>query len=412
MTQIRRDPHHALRSRRVEQDWLDMRRSPVEAVSVPDGVLALPASLARRTGTRYLPRTWNTQERDLTYDTYENRLLKHFLREQLVARLALIERRALNEEQRLQKVYACYHNAEDDRMLTRLRAAVEDCRQLRQRCLRWNSEPFLRTVQPSIQTARATQVLLKHPTYSRFYHLYLHFQQRLKITRDVETSVGKLALRRVSDLYEMWSVFTLTRLAVDELLAAGYRMISNSTFYEVEKDYFQFQVRKNTPSLVLARENTRVEFKYEPIYPNQVTVQECSAIVTTISEINPQTPDLAIESYRGGVPQDILLFDAKYRRERAANGTCYPKDEDIGKANNYLHRIQYLRYDAKRAESPYELTPIVRGVYLLFPGDFIHIEPGTDATIGAFPLKPGLSDQLLTRIRARLNLLLCQARML
>ena len=407
MAQIRRDPHHTLRTRSVQRDWQTAARFPAEAVPLPGASLVLPPSLVQKHGLRHLPLSWHMQERNLTFDTYENRLLKQFLQKQLVAKLTLIEKRAANEERRLKSVYARYHNPEDGSVLNQLQAAIVECQQMRQRCIRWSSEPFLQAVQPPNVTGKATQILLKHPTYSRFYHLYLLFQKRLKTTRDVEATVHKLAMRRVSDLYEMWSIFTITRLAIEELLAAGYHMVSNTTFYEVEKDYFQFHVRKNTASIILIRDDLRIEFKYEPVYPNRVNNRYKSAVVATIMGDNPLTPDMAIESYKGEIPQDILIFDAKYRRERASTGLFYPKNEDIDTMYRYKDRIQYQKYMPGRPRDPHILETIVTSASILYPGDQIHTESGD--SIGALPLKPGMPASRLDEIRDHLNKLLYDA---
>ncbi|HEY1353695.1 MAG TPA: DUF2357 domain-containing protein [Ktedonobacteraceae bacterium] len=407
MTLIRRDPHHALREQSVQRDWQTLAYFSAQARPLPGAVLSLPASVARQHGLRYLPSSWQTQERCLTYDTYENRLLKQFLQKQLGAKLTMIERRARNEEQRLQAIYTRYHNKDDGKTLAQLQVAIDECQQMKQRCVRWGSEPFLQAVQSQPIISKATQVLLKHPTYSRFYHLYLLFQQRLKTTRDIQAPVSELATRRVSELYEMWSVFTITRLAVEILLAAGYQMISNTTFFEVEKDYFQFQVRKNTASIVMCKDDLRLVFLYEPVYPNRVNSRHACAVVASSMGDNPLTPDLALEQYRGDIPRHILIFDAKYRRERSRSGLYYPKDEDIDKMYRYKNRIQYQTYTPDRANDPYTLESIVSCAYILYPGDQIHREP--DESIGALPLKPGLPAPHLEHIRAQLNRLLSAA---
>jgi hypothetical protein len=407
MIRIRRDPHHTLREQSVQRDWQATARFPADALPLSGASIALPEPLAQKHGLRYLPASWRMQERRLTYDTYENRLLKQFLQKQLVAKLTLIERRARNEAQRVKAVYARYHNKDDGRTLAQLQAAIEACQQMKQRCVRWSSETFLQAVQAQSSAGKATQVLLKHPTYSRFYHLYLLFQKRLKTTREVKEPVNELALRRISELYEMWSVFTITRLAIEELLAAGYRMISNTTFYEIEKDYFQFQVRKNTASIVLRKDDLRVVFKYEPVYPNRVNSRYTSAVVATIMGDNPLTPDLAIESYKGDIPQEILIFDAKYRRERSRSGLYYPKNEDIDTMYRYRDRIQYQRYVPGSPKGPYALERIVSSAWILYPGDQIHTESGN--SIGALPLKPGMPAPRLDEVRERLNKLLYNA---
>src|SRR2546421_533379 len=59
--------------------------------------------------------------------------------------------------------------------------------------------------------------LLKHLSYSHFYRLYLQFQQKLKISLDTEQYLTTLTLRKMWDLYQIWSVFHITRTIVDIL---------------------------------------------------------------------------------------------------------------------------------------------------------------------------------------------------
>jgi len=211
-------------------------------------------------------------------------------------------------------------------------------------------------------------------------------------------------LKKVSALYELWSVFTLSRMVIDDLLAAGYRIISNSTFFEVEKDYFQFDVQKNKSSIVLAKDDLRVEFKYEPIYPNQSLMRYKSALVATIWGNNPQTPDLAIEVYQGDRPRNVLIFDAKYKREKY-DGRAYPKEKDLDRMRGYHASIQYQKYRGGGGHDPYERDHIVSSAYIIYPGDELYQE-GADKSIGALPLVPGMPVPRVHEIREALRDLL------
>ena len=93
MSQLRRNPLHTLRGQSVQQSWQHITHFSSDTTPLPGNYQVAPAVLEKR-GLRYLPGTWLTQERRLTYDTYENRLLKQFLQKQLVAKLTLIEKRA------------------------------------------------------------------------------------------------------------------------------------------------------------------------------------------------------------------------------------------------------------------------------------------------------------------------------
>lgn len=397
MSHIRREPYRVLRKEPIVQDWQEMSTFSDEIVPLPGAYIRLPEAVARRHRVTYLPQSWAAQRDSHTYDMYEHRLLKQFVQQQLVAKLEIIQQRAEKERQRVEAIYARYHNAEDGVLIRKLQQTIENCRKMKQRCLHWSNEPFLKTVSAVALTGKATQMLLKHPNYSQFYRLYLQFQKDLKITHETERYVTDLAMRKVSALYEMWSVFLLSRMAIEELVAAGYHIVSRSLFYEVEKNYFQFDVQKNTASIVLEKEAAHVEFKYEPIYPNQSTIHQRSALVATTIGSNPLTPDMAIEVYYNGEPEQILIFDAKYRRFRDRDGLFYPNQEDIEKMYRYLNNIQYKRHHPGNTRNPSTLKRIVSSAYILYPGNKIHTE--SQNRIGGLPLIPSMSSQRLADVR-------------
>src|SRR6266496_325023 len=390
MAHIRREPYRTLREEHIQQGWQEIKSFSSEAVPLPGSYVQLSEPQVSRYGIRSMPRYWTLPQSTQTYDTYENRLLKHFLHQQLIAKLDIISQHAENEKQRLEPIYARYHNIEDGETLQKLKFVQEECQQMKQRCIQWSNESFLKALPTPVVAGKATQVLLKHPTYSRFYQLYLQFQQSLKTTYEIEHYINELALRRVSDLYEMWSVFSLTHIAIEELLTAGYSITSSSLFYEIKKDCFQFDVKKNVASIALEKDDLRVEIKYEPIYPNQSTVSYRSALVATTIGMYPLTPDMAIEAYKGDEPQHVLIFDAKYRWEWERGGHYNPKQEDIDRMYRYRSNIQYKRYDAGNRRQPYTTENIVSSAYILYPGNKIHRE--ANSRIGSLPLIPGTSQ--------------------
>ena len=77
-------------------------------------------------------------------------------------------------------------------------------------------------------------------------------------------------------------------------------MTSNSVFYEIERGYFQFDVRRNLSSIVLTKGERRVEIKYEPRYPNHKTLANASGLAARLNSDNPLTPDMAIEAVCSG----------------------------------------------------------------------------------------------------------------
>ncbi len=235
---IQQEPYCMLDTHTIQQNVQKIPHFSKQMIPLPGQYVHLPETLAQRADAQYLPARWKVERKQPTYDTYENRLLKQFLLRQLLPKLHRIQEHAEREKKKTEETYAHYHNMEDKDRILKLHIAITECHQMKQRCSSWSGERFLQTVQPLTLTNKATQVLLKHPSYSRFYHLYLQFQQRLQTTFETEQYVTALALRRVSELYEMWSIFCATDIIITALQTAGYTMISNTTFYEVNKDYF------------------------------------------------------------------------------------------------------------------------------------------------------------------------------
>ncbi len=253
------------------------------------------------------------------------------------------------------------------------------------------SEPFLKSVKSLSVSGKATQVLLKHPSYSRFYRLYLQFQQELKISLDTEQYLTTLTLRKMWDLYQIWSVFHITSTIVDILTDTGYQVTSNSIFYEVEKDSFQIDVRKNMPTVVLARGDLRIDMKYEPLYPKPIGIM--SSLVSTGYE--QLSPDMSVEIYSQEQLKNVLIFDAKYRYQEI-DSLFYPKDDDLNKMRTYRDKICYRTYDPRRPDQ--RPRKVVSSAYILYPGNYLEHDPD-GAEIGALPLVPDMPQAGMLEVK-------------
>lgn len=321
---IRRSPHRVLKEYSEQRLLHEIRRFSSETSPVAGAVLALPAKVAAACRFDHLPASWIVQQNILTYDVHENRLLKQFVMRQLVAKLSTIQEKAQHEIKRRERERTTKHfkGWKDDETphIDELKRIVAECQQMTRKGISWGSEPFLKSVKSLSISGKATQVLLKHPSYSRFYRLYLQFQQELRISLDTEQYITTLTLRKMWDLYQIWSVFHITRTIVDILTEADYQVTSSSIFHEVEKDSFQIDVRKNVPTVTLAKGDLRIDMKYEPLYPKPVG--NMSGLVST--DHAQLTPDMSVEIYSGGQLKNVLIFDAKYRYQEI-DGSHYPK---------------------------------------------------------------------------------------
>ena len=389
---IRRSPHRMLREYSEQRYLHEVRQFSSETVPVTGAVLTLPGRVAARSRVDCLPLSWTVQQNTLTYDVHENRLLKQFVLRQLVVKLNIIQEMAQHEIKRRQKerTTKLFKGWKDDETpyIEELERILANCQQMTKRCISWGSEPFLKTVKSLSTAGKATQVLLKHPSYSRFYRLYLQFQQELKITLDTEQYLAILSLRKMWDLYQIWSVFHLTRMIVDSLTGAGYQVTSNSIFYEVERDSFQIDVQKNASTVTLAKEDLKIEMKYEPLYPRPIG--NMPGLVST--DHSQLTPDMSVEIYSEGQLKNVLIFDAKYRYQEI-DGSYYPKDDDLNKMRKYRDKVCYRTYDPRRPNQ--RPQKVVSSAYIIYPGTYLEHDPD-EAEIGALPLVPNaIQDDLL-----------------
>lgn len=202
---IRRNPYRTFANKQEERLWYELDQVSGEYQMVGGECI----SLQRRTGHQlrplHVPTTWQIQQAVLSYDTYENRLLKQFLRQHLVTKLTSIERGASWEirQRNIDLAYKQKHKFRDAKdvqdEINALQRVVHDCQMIKQRCWHWSNEFFLKTVGEEVSTSRATQVLLKHPYYGRFYQLYLQFQQQFKLSLDTEHCLTLLNTRKIPD---------------------------------------------------------------------------------------------------------------------------------------------------------------------------------------------------------------------
>ena len=409
---IRRNPYRMLHEEGEQRYLREVRQFSSEVIPIQGTMTRLPSSIVARCALEYLPEKWIARTTLLTYDVHENRLLKHFVQRQLIIRLAMLQKRAESEMQRREKasIVKIRNKWYDDETpeIEKLHLVITECQQMIRRCIFWADEAFLASVKPVAMTGKATQVLLKNPTYHRFYLLYLRFQQHLRISLDTERFLTILALRKIFDLYEFWSVFQVTKIVIAKLEQVGYVITSNSIFYEIERDYFQFDVRRNVSSIVLTNGETRVEIKYEPIYPNHKALKDVSGLAARLYSDNPLTPDMAIEVYEQGQPRNIAIFDAKYRWNRVNDGSYHPKDEDLNKMRKYRDLIQYKIYDKNTGQEHWQ--QIVSSAYVLYPGESLDRDPGM--AIGALPMMPNMTAQQLDVVEQAVFDILLMAQLL
>lgn len=383
MRQIELMPHQALVSQSERRQWHEVRDYSAEVTPVAGPTVALPQLRARL--PEAWPLQWDVSSHALTYDVYENRLLKQFLWRQLLIRISDVAERAGQEIQRRRSDLAIKQRRgwEDDESgrIAELEAVVVRCKEMERQVLAWGSLPFLQYVRPRTQRTVPTQVLQKHPAYGRFYQLYLLFQRKLRRGLNVDGFLTRIALRKMSELYEMWAVFRMTNLLMFALGKAGFRIISSQGFYRLEDAYFHFEVDRGA-EIALLKGDRRLAIRYEPTYPPMGLLP--TGLVT--ARRYQRTPDLALEVWRGGEVEHVLIFDAKYKVEKVAGRETFVQD-DVQKMSSYYSEIAWKERDPRRRP-----RPVVSSAYILYPGEVV--EHDTDyIQVGALPFVPGPKQQ-------------------
>jgi len=383
MVAIRRSPHRVLAEARYPVLLHQVGRYGGEVEPAFGPMVLLPEPMQTALGLRTLPQNWVAIEHRLTYDVFENQLLKNFLWRQLLPRIYSIQDRAGSEikrrqQQRAMKIRQGWEDDESEKIQD-LENVQKECQAMANRCIAWGSEAFLQTVGALTLGSRPSQILQKNPHYSRFYRIYLRFQQELKLSLDADLYLTTIAMRKMSELYETWAVFKMTDFLIALMSDAGYQILSSNGFFEVKDDQFHLDVDRNA-TIELGRGGTKVRIRYEPVYLHADRVR-----FGLVSMRPPQlTPDLVVEVWEDEQARQVLVFDAKYRTNEARGVQTYVS-EDLEKMDLYLNRIQWKPQNLR--QRPHK---VVRSAYILYPGDVLEHDKD-DPEVGALPFVPNVS---------------------
>ncbi len=283
--------------------WLLGR--PAELVAVRDQA-AVPAGardLHRRL-QNHLPRRLQVSRRRVSFDIYENRLIKHFL-----ARLNVVLR---HTQDRLRENINDGGLDEPIRRLARRR--LGELKRYRRILYNLQELDFLHEVGPLHHLRPATPVLLKDPLYARFYRLYREFERAIT---PFDGTPFRLSLEKTWQLYEYWCFFqvvaALRRLAGDALA------FDAGEFLKCHPDRISLVMPKAEIAV-----SPRLRIYFQKIYGYYDGIR-----VGTYS--HQMRPDISIEIRdAGGEIEQIILLDPKYR----------VSDQSLNQAMDELHRYK------------------------------------------------------------------------
>ncbi len=375
---LRRDPRQILSVQKV--------RAPVG--STPIAHLEPPYDIERESSK--FPREVTTFISTPSLDVFENQLVRHVIVERLPVKLGQIRTQLDSEIQQLEteRIHALQRvdKAKPDKVGGWLRTANRYAEQIstlsnarsqvqrwHQQIKQWGKLSCVQGAGPLRQRPQPTPTLTREPRYRRFYQLYLALQRDLRLI-DVSRFASMVSVRKQWQLYEIWSVMTLTQVCASILLEHGFTLHGNSGLFQLKRDTFEADLDRGY-ILSFRRGNNTVRIAYERLYESFKNAARAPDVLG--SKTNTYlTPDLAIEAYVVGQTPRLLLLDAKYKHNHGV-----VVQEDIIKMQNYVHLIGL--------ENPTGGKPLNADVHavVVFPGTVPSLDPGADA--GALPLEPG-----------------------
>lgn len=372
---IERQPHHQLSTIhvKVRGDQLgrldaagrnDLRKRPHLFRDVKHGI-----SIGARS---VMPTFGLKAEKELTYDTLENRFVK-WMMTRLVEKLRDLLERVEEKQKR-------YETEPDPELLQRI-AAMIDALETRLRHIFWRSIGRLDHSVTSL-------VLQMAPGYRDAYQLFLLVTRGLVL----QGKLYQMSVKDVATLYEYW-----TFLKLGQLLGKKYKLISQNIVQVNRAGLFVNLERNRSAKRVYEHPHTgeKIILTYQPYEGRLPTI--------------PQLPDTVLAIEKKGKDYTFnYIFDAKYRLDFAVEGSHYekrygmpgPMEDDI----NTMHR--YRDSLVARRSGPYERTTF--GAYVLFPWhdeDSYQEHPLyksiNDVNIGGLPFLPNatrLVEQFIERL--------------
>ncbi len=314
-------------------------------------------------------RLYRVEEQQNTYNTPENRFLKHALLT-VQKRYAFLAKRVLAQETNLAETHR-------DRIAS-----------IRDELNRLSRHPFFRTVGPFDGIKQESLILQKDVNYSKIFSIYTI----LKKSFSLNDGLYRMETKDIATLYEIWCFIQVEKV-VKEL-----------TGIEPEQDnrvemsgIFAYNLGKGEHSKIIFKKDdvTLAELVYNPRHSDKDDVK---GIGDLESKTVPQKPDIVLQLTKDDLQQGMkltYLFDAKYRLEKDGANDVPPDD-----AINQMHRYRDAIYYHSKLHDE-KIKKEVIGGYILFPGlmdDTSRFRRSIDeVNIGAFPMRPGDNQhELLT----------------
>lgn len=306
-------------------------------------------------------RLYRVEEQQNTYNTPENRFLKHAMITVKKRYSALAERVLL----------------QDTRMADTHRDRIA---RTRDELNRLSRHPFFRTVGPFDGIKQESLVLQKDVNYSKVFRIYTILQKSFSLN----DGLYRMETKDIATLYEIWCFIQVEKV-VKDLTGAEAEQHSRTEM----SGLFTYSLGKGEHSKIIFKKDdvTLAELVYNPRHSDKDDVKGIGELE---SKTVPQKPDIVLQLTKDDLQEGMkltYLFDAKYRLEKDGANDVPPDD-----AINQMHRYRDAIYYNSRHHDE-KIKKEVIGGYILFPGQMDEASRFRrsidEVNIGAFPMRPG-----------------------
>ena len=315
-------------------------------------------------------RLYRVEEQQNTYNTIENRFLKHAL--------LTIENRYSALAKRVKAVDNNIAEGE-----------IERIDHIENELAKLKRHPFFRTVGIYEGLKQESLVLQRDVNYSQIYRAFNILQKSFGLN----DGIYRMETKDIATLYEIWCFIQVEKV-VKELTGVNPEQHDRSEL----NGLFTYNLGKGDRSKIVFKKDdvTLAELVYNPRRDEKT--DDIKGIGNMVAPTVPQKPDIVLQLTKDDLQQGMkltYLFDAKYRLEKD-HGHDVPPDDAI----NQMHRYRDAIYFSED-HSDERLKKEVLGGYILFPGKMdenSEFRRSIDkVNIGAFPMRPGDNQHELLR---------------
>lgn len=282
------------------------------------------------------------RRKEITFDVYENRMLKNFISilDQHLSKfelfinikIELYTNKGNSETQEQQSMF----------LLTKYEEIKKNCSTYRKEVREFIQMPIFENVSNFEGFKGSTPVLEKELNYSKFYKLYLEYKKNYKQKFDFP-GVG-LGLEDTPKLYEYWCL-----LKIMDVSDIEYDLSSM-----VDKRFDIVDIPENKS----LNKNTHYKIFFQKNYQNKKTEDKLE------SYSGDKKPDIAVEIFDGKEIEEIVILDPKYRTKI---GTGQNPEDNID--NDSINKMHVYKDSIVSKKEGTQMRRLIKKAVIVHPID-------------------------------------------